>query len=227
MFPELSGRVFVNPPFLSSHMKTFTRSLIVAGALAAAFAAGVARAGVEIGKPAPDFTLTDISGKTHKLSDYQGKVVVLEWTNSGCPIVQKHYDSRNMQNTQKAAAADGVVWLQINSGHPGAQGDLSNEDAAAWLKKKGAQVTASFRDQSGKVGRMYGARTTPHMYVINKDGALVYNGAIDSIPSADEDDIAKATNYVLAALEAVKAGKPVEKAATKPYGCNVKYGKET
>ena len=208
-------------------MKTFSKSLVFAGAMAAALVVNVARAAVEIGKPAPDFTLTDIAGKTHNLADYKGKVVVLEWVNSGCPLVQKHYNSGNMQKTQKAAAADGAVWLQINSGHPGAQGDLSNEEAAAWLKKKDATVTASFRDQSGKVGRMYGAQTTPHMYVINKDGTLVYNGAIDSIPSADQADIAKATNYVLAALEAVKAGKPVEKAATKPYGCGIKYGRET
>jgi peroxiredoxin len=219
--------LLVNPTFHHPIMKTFTKSLVFAGALTAAFAINVVRASVEIGKPAPDFTLTDIAGKAHKLSDYKGKVIVLEWTNSGCPLVQKHYNSGNMQKTQRAAAADGAVWLQINSGHPGAQGDLSNEEAAAWLKKKGAKVTASFRDQSGKVGRMYGAQTTPHMYVINQDGTLVYNGAIDSIPSADQADIAKATNYVLAALEAVKAGKPVEKAATKPYGCNVKYGKAT
>ena len=151
--------------------------------------------------------------------------MVLEWVNPGCPIVQKHYNSQNMQQTQKAAAADGVIWLSINSAsYKGAQGDLSNEDAAAWQKKMGAMTTAYFRDQTGQVGHLYDAKTTPHMFVINADGILVYNGAIDSIPSANQADIPKATNYVKAALESVKEGKPVEKATSQPYGCAVKYG---
>ena len=194
--------------------------------LAAIFAAvSSVNAGVEVGKPAPDFTLTDIAGKVHHLSDYKGKVVVLEWVNPGCPIVQKHYNSHNMQDTQKAAAADGVVWLSINSaGYAGAQGDLSNGEAAVWQQSMGAVTTAYFRDQSGKVGHLYGATATPHMFVIKADGVLAYQGAIDSIPGANVSDIAKATNYVKAALGAIKAGKPVEKSATQAYGCAVKYG---
>jgi len=203
-------------------MKTFAKLL----SLAAMFVAvSSLHAGVEVGKPAPDFTLTDITGKLHHLSDYKGKVVVLEWVNPGCPIVQKHYNSHNMQDTQKAAAADGVVWLSINSaGYPGAQGDLSNGEAAAWQQQMGAVTTAYFRDQSGKVGHLYGATATPHMFVIKADGVLAYQGAIDSIPGANVSDIARATNYVKAALGAIKAGKPVEKSSTQAYGCAVKYG---
>jgi peroxiredoxin len=206
-------------------MKTSAKLLPLAAAFAALVSFTTARAAVEAGQPAPDFTLTDIAGKVHHLSDYKGKVVVLEWVNPGCPIVQKHYNSHNMQDTQKVAAADSVVWLAINSaGYPGAQGDLSNEEAAAWLKKMGAVTTAYFRDQSGKVGRLYGATATPHMFVIKADGILAYQGAIDSIPSGNPADIAKATNYVKAALSAIKTGKPVEKTSTQAYGCSVKYG---
>jgi peroxiredoxin len=203
-------------------MKTILKAFILVAALVAA---GVAHAAADIGQPAPDFTLTDIAGKTYKLSDFKGKTVVLEWVNPGCPIVQKHYNSQNMQGTQKAAAADGVVWLSINSaGFDGAQGDLSDAEAAAWQKKMGAVTTAYFRDRSGKIGHLYGATATPNMYVINAEGVLVYKGAIDSIPSASASDIPKATNYVKAALAAVKAGTPVEKAATQAYGCAIKYG---
>jgi hypothetical protein len=206
-------------------MKTSAKLLSLAMAFAALVSFTAARAAVEVGQPAPDFTLTDITGKVHHLSDYKGKIVVLEWVNPGCPIVQKHYNSHNMQDTQKLAAADSVVWLAINSaGYPGAQGDLSNEEAAAWLKKMGAVTTAYFRDQSGKVGHLYGATATPHMFVIKADGILAYQGAIDSIPSGNTADIAKATNYVKAALSAIKNGKPVEKTATQAYGCSVKYG---
>lgn len=206
-------------------MKTIVRLLAFAGTIAAVFNINIARAHVEVGRPAPDFTLTDIAGKTHHLADYHGKVVVLEWVNPGCPIVQKHYRSHNMQDTQKLAAADGVVWLSINSaGYPGAQGDLSNDEAAAWQKKMGAVTTAYLRDQSGKVGHLYGATATPNMYVIRADGTLAYMGAIDSLPGGDPRDIPKATNYVKAALLAIKTGKPVEKSATQPYGCAIKYG---
>ena len=202
-------------------MKTFTKSLLFAVAAAAAVAINAAP--LESGKPAPDFTLTDINGKTHKLSDYNGKIVVLEWVNPECPVVVGHYRAKNMQETQKAAAADGAVWLQINSGHPGAQGDYDQTAATEWQKKQGVTATAYLRDQSGKVGRLYGATNTPHMYVINKDGTLVYQGAIDS----NARDMANATNYVKAALAAIKTGKPVEKAATKAYGCGIKYGRDT
>jgi peroxiredoxin len=208
-------------------MNTMTRSLLLAAVAATAVIASPARAAAEIGQQAPDFTLTDVTGKTHTLSAYKGKVVVLEWVNPGCPIVQKHYNSHNMQGTQKVAADDGAVWLSINSAsYKGAQGDLNNEDAAAWQKKMGTVDAAYLRDQTGKVGHLYGAKTTPHMFVIDRNGILVYNGAIDSIDSARESDIPKATNYVKAALASLKEGKPVEKATSRPYGCTVKYGSD-
>jgi len=198
-------------------------TLLVLAAAAAVAMAGTARAAATLGAPAPDFTLTDIEGKTHRLSDYKGKIVVLEWTNPECPFVQKHYGSGNIPNLQKSATADGVVWLAINSGHPGGEGDYDNAAAAAWLKAQGAAPTAYFRDLDGKVGRLYGAKTTPHLFVITADGTLVYDGAIDSIRSADVEDIARATNYVKVALADVMAGRPVAKAASQPYGCAVKY----
>lgn len=177
-----------------------------------------------VGQPAPDFTLTDIDGNKHSLSDFKGKTVVLEWMNQECPFVVKHYEkSGNIPATQKAAAADGVIWLVINSGRPGAQGDFAPDKVRAWAKANNAVYTAYFRDQDGKVGRMYDAKTTPHMYVINAEGTLVYNGAIDSIRSANAADIAKAENYVSSALAAVKAGEPVKTPNTQAYGCTVKY----
>ena len=203
-------------------MKPSLRSLVLAAALTATLVCS-SHAAVAIGQPAPDFTLTDIAGRVHKLSDYHGRTVVLEWTNPECPFVQKHYGSGNIPNLQKAATADGVIWLSINSGRPGAEGDFNPAQVAAWTKKMGAAPTAYFRDQDGKVGRLYSAKTTPHLFIITADGTLAYDGAIDSIRSAKVEDIAKAMNYVTAALAAVKAGKPVEKAATQPYGCSVKY----
>jgi hypothetical protein len=180
----------------------------------------------EVGKAAPDFTLTDINGAKHSLSDFKGKTVVLEWVNPECPFVVKHYEkSGNMPKTQKAALAEGVVWLQINSGHAGAQGDFAPDKVKGWMGKNGATSTAYFRDSEGTVGKMYDARTTPHMYIVNPEGTLVYAGGIDSIRSSSADDIAKATNYVAAALSDLKAGKPVREANTRPYGCSVKYGK--
>jgi peroxiredoxin len=202
----------------STIMKLIAKSFLVAAAVTAALAAHVARA-LEVGNPAPDFTLTDINGKTHKLSDYKGKVVVLEWNNPGCPIVQAHYEAKNMQGTQQVAAADGAVWLQINTSAPSKSAD---KEIAAWIKEQGATSTAYLKDTTGKVGRLYGAQTTPHMFIINKDGALAYQGAIDS---GNSRDIPKATNYVKAALASIKAGKPIEKTATKAYGCAVKYPK--
>lgn len=203
-------------------MNTTKRFLALAVAFAACWTAA-AHAAANVGAPAPDFSVTDIQGKSHRLSDYKGKTVVLEWVNPECPIVVKHYGSGNMQKLQKSATSDGVVWLAINSGRAGAQGDFDNAKAAAWLNEQGGAPTGYVRDSDGKVGKLYGAKTTPHMYVINGDGTLVYNGAIDSIRSSDPDDIPKAENYVAAALSAVKAGKPVEKPTSQPYGCNVKY----
>lgn len=180
----------------------------------------------EVGKPAPDFTLTAIDGKSHSLSSFKGKTVVLEWVNQECPFVVKHYEkSGNMPKTQKAALADGVVWLQINSGHAGAQGDFEPAKVKEWMTKNGAASTAYFRDSDGKVGKLYDARTTPHMFVIDAKGVLVYAGGIDDIRSANPDDIAKATNYVTAALADLKAGRAVQTATSRPYGCSVKYAK--
>lgn len=203
-------------------MKTIKR-ILLAAAVCAAAGTTAALAAVSIGAPAPDFSVTDIQGKVHQLSDYKGKTVVLEWVNPECPFVQKHYGSGNIPNLQKSATNDGVVWLTINSSRRGSDGDYEDAAAASWLKAKQAAPTAYVRDQDGKVGRLYGAKTTPHLYVINPDGALVYNGAIDSIRSADVDDIARAENYVTSALTAVKAGKPVAKSSSQPYGCAVKY----
>ena len=206
-------------------MKTLAKALTFAATFAAVFFVSSVRAAVEIGKPAADFTFTDIAGRAHRLSDFKGTPVVLEWTNPECPVVKKHYDSRNMQATQQRAAQEGAVWIAINSaGYPGAQGNFNDAEAAAWLKEVGATTTAYFRDQSGKVGRLYGATATPHMFVITAEGVLAYKGAIDSNPSARVEAIPKATNYVTAALGAIKAGRPVEKAATRAYGCSIKYG---
>lgn len=203
-------------------MKSFTQTLL-AGATALALAA-VVQAAPAVGQPAPDFTLNDINGQAHRLSAYKGKTVVLEWVNPECPIVMKHYDkSGNLPATQKAAVADGAVWLAINSGHPGAQGDFDAAQVAAWSKKNSTAFTAYLRDQSGKVGKLYDARHTPTLYIINPEGTLVYAGGIDDISSGNAADIARANNYVKAALAELKAGKPVSKAVTKAYGCNIKY----
>ena len=203
-------------------MKHLTKILIAGIACLAAINIGLA-ATAEVGKAAPDFSLTDITGTRHSLSDYRGKTVVLEWVNPDCPFVKKHYDkSGNLPRTSATAMADGVVWLQINSGHPGAEGDYDNAAAARWQKQHGVNAPY-FRDQDGKVGQLYDARTTPHMYVIDGRGTLVYAGGIDSIRSSKPADIAKATNYVAAALADLKAGQPVRTKNSQPYGCSVKY----
>lgn len=182
-----------------------------------------ARSDATVGEAAPDFTLTDLNGQVHRLSDYRGRTVVLEWTNPRCPIVGKHYSSGNMPALQKAAVAEGVAWLAINSGYRGSYGDYDPARAQAWLKANGAAPTAYLRDQDGRVGRLYGAAATPDMFVIAADGTLVYAGAIDSIASSDPADIARATNYVRAALDALKQGKPVAVSTSRPYGCAIKY----
>ena len=200
-------------------MKSFAKIIVFVAAFAAALTAGAA---VEIGQAAPDFTAKDINGKTVKLSDFKDKVVVLEWVNPECPIAMKHYESGNMRDTQKIAAADGAVWISINSaGYAGAQGDYNDTQAAVWQKKNGFVTTAYVRDQSGTIGHAYNAQTSPHMYVITADGKLAYQGAIDS---GNGSDIPTAKNYVKAARAAIKAGKPIEKTATKAYGCSIKYG---
>ena len=196
-------------------------------AVAAVFSAGCstsmpALAQLEVGKPAPAFTVTDANGTSRSLSDFAGKTVVLEWHNPECPFVKKHY-SGNMQRQQKDATGQDVVWLTINSGKPGKQGHMDGKDANAYLAKSGASPTAYLLDADSATGTAYGAKTTPHMYVIDGKGTLQYMGAIDSVPSADVGDIADATQYVTVALTELKAGKPVTVASTQPYGCSVKY----
>ncbi len=206
-------------------MKSLTKILFASAATLAALNIGLA-ATAEVGKAAPDFTLTDINGNQRSLSAFKGKTVVLEWVNQECPFVIKHYDkSGNLPKTQQAAVKDGVVWLQINSGHPGAQGDFDPAKVADWQKRNATAATAYFRDQDGKVGKLYDARTTPHMYVIDPSGTLVYAGGIDDIRSSKVEDIARATNYVNAALSDLKAGQPVRTKNSQPYGCSVKYSK--
>lgn len=180
-------------------------------------------ADVESGAAAPDFTLTDVEGNSRSLAEFKGKYVVLEWTNHGCPFVVKHYESGNMQNLQTTYAAKGVIWLSINSSAPGKEGNMPPSEWKKTLVEKGSAATATLLDPDGTVGKLYGAKTTPHMYVINPEGNLIYQGAIDSIRSANQDDVAKAKNFVTAALDEAMSGKPVTTPTTKSYGCSVKY----
>jgi peroxiredoxin len=201
-----------------------TMNLLLRRSLIAAVAAAplVALAAANVEAPAPAFTATTADGKTVNLADYKGKTVVLEWTNHDCPFVKKHY-SGNMQAHQKEATAQGVVWLQVISSAPGQQGHVDGATAGKLNADRGAAPTATLLDPKGELGKLYGAQTTPHMYVIKPDGALAYKGGIDSIPSAKLDDIAKAEPYVKLALADVAAGRKVEKASTRPYGCSIKY----
>lgn len=177
----------------------------------------------EIGKPAPDFTATAIDGSTVTLSAYKGKTVVLEWTNHECPFVVKHYSSGNMQKTQKAAVDSGAVWLSIVSSAPGKEGHVNAENAKKIVADSGSMDSARILDEKGEIGHLYGAKTTPHMFVIDKDGVLVYMGAIDDKPSTDPATVEGAKNYITAALEDLAAGRPVQTAQTESYGCGVKY----
>ena len=165
---------------------------------------------------------SDTDGRTHSLADYRGRWVVLEWTNPGCPFVRKHYNG-NMQATQKDATARGVVWLAINSTETTHEDYLPPAKLAGWLRERNAAASATLMDESGRIGHAYGARTTPHMYIVNPQGLLVYAGGIDSIPSARVDDIRSAINYVRLGLDEGLAGKPLSMAVTRPYGCSVKY----
>ncbi len=183
----------------------------------------LAVANVDVEAPAPAFTATTADGKTVNLADYKGRTVVLEWTNHDCPYVKKHYGSGNMQSQQKDATGQGVVWLQVISSAPGQQGFVDGATAKKLNADRGAAPTATLLDPKGELGRLYGAQTTPHLYVIKGDGTLAYKGGIDSIPSAKVEDIAKAEPYVKLALADVAAGRKVEKASTRPYGCSVKY----
>jgi hypothetical protein len=176
-----------------------------------------------VGEPAPDFEGVDTRGEVHRLADYRGKIVVLEWTNHDCPFVRKHYGAGNMQAQQREAAAQDVVWLSVISSAPGKQGQVSPGEADALTRNRDAQPHAVILDPEGKIGHSYAAKTTPHMFVIDASGTLVYMGGIDSISSANPDDIPAATQYVRVALQEMAAGKPVSSAVTKPYGCSVKY----
>lgn len=201
-------------------MQTLRRTLIALPLLLASLGAHATAA---VGQIAPDFTLQSTEGKPVRLSDLRGKYVVLEWTNPGCPFVRKHYDSGNMPATQKAARAQGLAWLSVNSTAKASGDYLEPARLAAWLAERKARPTAILMDEEGTVGHAYGARTTPHMYVIDPRGTLVYAGGIDSIPSAHVADIERATNYVKAALADIAAQRPVAAAATQPYGCSIKY----
>lgn len=194
-------------------MKMFFVSLLMSHSLLASV----------VGKPAPDFSALGSDGKTWKLSDQKGKVVVLEWFNESCPFVRKHYSSGNMQKLQTQATKKGVVWFTVLSSAPGKQGFMTGPELKKSLEKLKAASTVGLLDPTGELGKAYDAKTTPHLYVVDEKGELVYNGAIDDNPSSDPNTAAGAKNYLSAALEDVFSRRPVKEATTKPYGCAVKY----
>jgi hypothetical protein len=196
-------------------------SLFALAAMAVIAAPGAAAP--VIGQPAPNFRLADADGKPVTLSDFRGKTVVLEWSNPDCPFVKKHYGSGNMQKAQSAAARDGVVWLTINSSAAGKQGHLNGAQAKSFVASAKARPTAYLLDPRGVVGKVYDAKTTPHMFIVNKAGTLVYAGGIDDKPTPNPADVNGARNHVLAALTELKAGKAVSVKTSRPYGCSVKY----
>ena len=212
-------------------MNSFSRrAMLRTTALSAALIGGSlmfgttpAFAALAVGQAAPAFTAVDSKGKEHKLADFKGKVVVLEWTNHDCPYVKKHYTSSNMQNLQKQATDAGVVWLSVISSAPGEQGHVEGAKADELSASRKAVPTAVLLDPKGTIGKAYDARTTPHMYVIDAKGVLRYAGGIDSIASTKVEDVAKADPYFKTALEAVVKGEEVKQTVTRPYGCNVKY----
>ena len=214
-------------------MRRRMKIAVVAAALASASAVSYALvasdtadpdvADLQVGKPAPNFRLKDVNGRLVSLADFRGKTVVLEWNNPDCPSVRKHYESGNMQRTQAAATASGAAWLTINSSGEGRQGHMSPAEAKAFTASQQSRRTAYLLDPTGAVGISYGAKTTPHMYIVNPGGSLVYRGGIDDKPSTDQADIAGARNHVLVALGELKAGKSVSVPTTRPYGCAVKY----
>ena len=199
------------------------RSLMLGGAAVALMPAISLAASPDLGKPAPLFTAVDSNGKSWSLADLKGKVVVIETTNQDCPYVRKHYNSRNMQTQQREAAAKGVIWLTSASSATGQEGYVTAAQANELTKSRDAAPAAVLLDPQSKIARAYGATVTPHMYIIDKTGTLVYKGGIDSIPSANVDDIAKAKQYVRVALDEMLAGKPVTDSSTRPYGCSLKY----
>ena len=201
---------------MKNRYRFILRAFAVLALIASAFA-------VKVGDPAPGFTAVDSNGKQQRLSDYKGKFVVLEWHNQGCPYTKKHYESGNMQRLQKEWTEKGVVWLTVISSAPGTQGFVTPSQENDYLKTMKATPTAVLMDPGGSLGHLYAAKTTPHMFVIDPNGMLVYNGAIDDHPTSDQGDIPNSKNYVSMALEQAMGGKPVADAATRPYGCSVKY----
>ena len=193
--------------------------LVTAGTASPLFAQNAV---ATVGQAAPEFSALDTAGKSHKLSDFKGKLVVLEWTNPGCPFVRKHY-SGNMQSLQKEFTGKGVVWLAVNSTEAYSGDYLAPAKLAGWMGEKQAKPSATLMDESGKIGQLYGAKTTPHMYIVNPQGLLVYAGAIDSIASARVDDIKTATNYVRQGLSEALGDKTISVASSRAYGCSVKY----
>jgi len=203
-------------------MKTILYSIAVA---LLACSVSPARAVIATGHPAPNFTAQDTNGHPISLADFKGKIVVLEWTNPKCPFVLKHYNSGNMQKLQKTYTAKGVIWITINSAAPGREGFGTAADANQIVAERGAAPSFVILDSSGVIGHLYDAKTTPHMFIISPDGTLMYHGGIDSIATHDIPDLARAKNYVAAALDEMLAGQPVKVSAAMPYGCAVKYAK--
>jgi hypothetical protein len=201
-------------------MSKLRYTTLAVGALAVLVVSALA---VKVGEPAPDFTSLDSNNKNHRLSDYKGKYVVLEWHNQGCPYTKKHYESGNMQHLQKEWTAKGVIWLTVISSAPGTQGFVTPSQENDYLKQIGAAPTAVLMDPGGSLGHLYAAKTTPHMYIVDPGGTLIYQGAIDDHPTSDPGDIKSSKNYVAAALGEAMSGKPVTDSATRPYGCSVKY----
>ena len=187
------------------------------------FVAPILISSPKIGEPAPDFSATASNGKTYHLADLRGKFVVLEWHNNGCPYTRKHYESGNMQRLQKEWTAKGVEWFTVISSAPGTQGYVTADKENAYLTKMGATPTAALLDPNGDLGHLYDAKTTPHMIIVNPQGVVIYDGAIDDHPTSDASDIPNSKNYVQAALSDAMSGKPVTTAVSRPYGCSVKY----
>lgn len=198
-------------------------SSAVLATLALAGTSLTAHAAAEIGQAAPAFSAQGADGKTINLADYKGKTVVLEWTNHDCPFVKKHYESGNIPSLQKDAAAKGIVWLQVISSAAGEQGQVDGPTAIKLNSSRSSQPAGTVLDPQGTLGKLYGAQTTPHIFIIDAQGKLAYKGGIDSIASSNKADIAKADKYVVNALTAITSNQKVAQASTRPYGCSVKY----
>jgi peroxiredoxin len=207
-------------------MKSLRLSILTTLAVIATALVYASAWAAQVGVAAPDFSGTDSNGQVQTLAKDRGKFVVLEWHNQGCPYTRKHYESGNMEALQREWTAKGVVWLTVISSAPGRQGYVSAADENAYLKKMQADPTAVILDPNGQLGKLYGAKTTPHMFIIDPSGKLIYSGAIDDHPTSDPDDIKDSRNYVNQALTEAMAGKPVAEPVTRPYGCSVKYADE-